>query len=397
MDNQQYELFPEMQEKKDAVGMDSSEDSSSGLSIIPYLAVSEENQSNNHKQIEYKDLSPAQRSYVREAPKYEEKKKWESKAERFEKRNNYPFEWHLFELNQVLRRERGEETFSLEISPHSLIIKKSMYLPPIRQNQVALRSTISQYSMKSRKRFFEKLLTIDWNTIPSENIRELTLTYPSIYPKDGQVIKEQLDVYSKQIKRFCAPYGGVTFIWKMEFQRRGAPHYHLILITKQPIPLKSLRTWALKSWSRLVAKWINTTDYSEEEKQDSIKKHKLAGIEADKVRKSKQGLISYVVWYISKGSHKGKAKEHQHDVPEEYQNIGRWWGIYGKKSGVITFIKKKYILTEDEYDDFKDMILQTWEADGRKYKYRENQRMSYYNLNTNFDNVEQLAESDSDT
>jgi len=377
--HKQPELFAEYEilEEGDA----EKSENSSGLSIIPYLAVEEGHRGNDHKKVKYRDLSPKERAYVRESENQVEIERWKLKAARFEKRNGYPFSWHLHELREILYRERGEVSFYLEVSPHSFIIKRKDFLPPVRNGKAIKRESVTQYSMKSRKRFFEKMLTIDWDKIPSDNIRELTLTYPSIYPKDGQVLKSHLNAYAKRIKRFCRDYGDVTFIWKMEFQRRGAPHFHLMIITRKPIPLEKFRSWGLKSWNDLVGKWILAEDgYSGDEKKQAIEKHAKAGIEADKVKKSTKGLVNYMVWYISKGSYKGLAKDYQHEVPKEYQNSGRWWGIYGKKSGVVDFIKKTIRITEEDYEIYKNRIIRTLQADGKKYKYRESQRISLYSL-----------------
>ena len=348
----------------------------SGLSIIPYLAEKGEKKGTASAEmkasISWKGLSKEQIYYL----KNEEKYTYRQVAEEFERRNGFPIEWHQLELRTIAYRERGEITYSAEITPNMLTIKKKMYLPPAKKSYK--RSSITNYSMKSRKRFFETLLTMDLEEISVETIRELTLTYPAIYPKDGLIIKKQFEAFSKRLKRFGSDYGEIAFAWKLEFQRRGAPHYHLIIITRFPIPLDVLRTWALKSWSELVAKWITTLDeYNEEEKKSAIESHRKAGIEADKVRKAKEGLVCYLAWYI--GKEKGKAKEHQHVVPEEFSNVGRWWGFYGKKTGLLHFKKVMSNLTEEQFLDLESRIKATWVDNGKMYKTRE-QKISLYSF-----------------
>lgn len=329
MDENQYDLFPGENQSKD---MEQESKDSAGLSIVPYLAVSTETNSNPPRktnQKEWQQLSQDERYYVRNERTYSYKKL----AADFEKRNGYPLAWQWHHIKDAFYRERGEITYKMEISHHSMILKKTMYLPPVNKSHNE-RSNIVEYSMKSRKRFFEALLTMDWGNIPQDTIRELTLTYPAIYPKDGKILKRHLDAYAKRLKKFGKKYGGIAFPWKMEFQRRGAPHFHLILISGTSIPLEELRSWALKSWNNLVSKWILEQDgFSESEKNEAIEKHKKAGIEADIVRKNAKGLVCYVAWYI--GKNKGKAKEYQHEVPTEYENVGRWWGFYGKNSGQL--------------------------------------------------------------
>ncbi|WP_320130804.1 hypothetical protein [uncultured Sphaerochaeta sp.] len=369
----QYDLFEDSDAKKD---MESVDEKSTGLSIIPYLAVSGERKEQipfvQKPSTSWKGLN-AEQIYLL---KNEEKYSFRQVAERFEQRNGFPIEWHQLELRSIAYRERGEITYIAEITPNMLTIKKKMYLPPA--NKAYNRSTITNYSMKSRKRFFEALLTMDWELIPVDTIRELTLTYPAIYPKDGIVLKSQFDAFAKRLKRFGQEYGQIAFAWKLEFQKRGAPHFHLIIITRFPVPVENLRSWALASWPDLVAKWITSLDqYTKEEKLLAITSHKKAGIEADKVRKAKQGLVCYLAWYI--GKEKGKAKEHQHVVPSEFQNVGRWWGFYGKNTGLLHFKKKMAALTEEQFLDLENRIKKTWETNGKHYKARE-EKISLYSF-----------------
>ena len=52
----------------------------------------------------------------------------------------------------------------------------------------------------------------------------ITLTYPESFP-DPKTSKRHLDSFSKRCKR---AFPGIGFIWKLEPQQRGAPHYHLL-------------------------------------------------------------------------------------------------------------------------------------------------------------------------
>ena len=373
MSEKQCELFDDLPPLRE---MESEDKKSSGLSITPYLAVKGKNEQPMASQIKpsssWKGLSKEEIFYLKHASDFT----YQKFKEDFEQRNGYPLAWHQFELREIAYRERGEVTYKMKVTPHMIILEKKMYLPPAVKSYK--RSTITNYSQKSRKRFFESLLTMDWEEINIDTIRELTLTYPSIYPKDGELLKRQFDAFAKRLKRFGSEYGQIAFVWKMEFQKRGAPHYHLIILTRFPIPLEALRSWALQSWSNLIGKWINTLEeYTEEEKRTAIEKHQKAGIEADKVRKSKSGLVCYLAWYIGKNN--GKAKEHQHKVPEEFRNVGRWWGFYGKNTGLLRMKKETIPLSEEEYLKYQENIRATWQANGKNYKTSE-YKMSLYSF-----------------
>lgn len=376
MSEKQCELFDDLPPVRE---METEDEKSSGLSIPPYLAVKGEKKQQTAAQLKpsssYKDLSKDQIFYLKNEAKFSYRKFKED----FEKRNGYPLSWHQLDLQSIAYRERGEISYFMEVAPHILTIRKKMYLPPSKKTYA--RKSITDYSLKSRKRFFEALLMMDWEEMNEDTIRELTLTYPAIYPNDGKILKLQFDAFAKRLKRFGQNYGELAFVWKMEFQKRGAPHYHLIILTRFPIPLDVLRSWALDSWSSMVAKWINKQkEYTPEEKLDAIKKHQQAGIEADKVRKSTGGLVCYLAWYIGKG--KGQAKAAQHVVPKEFQNVGRWWGFYGKRTGLLRKKRETAMLTQEQYESLKDTIVATWAADGRRYNVNE-AKMSLYSFAAN--------------
>ncbi len=196
MNEKKYDLFPEEKPKEN---MEQESFDSSGLSIVPYLAVSRE----TGKKLGLIGHNESCRNGLKDYKYYidnDSKFLYEKIATRYEKRNGFPLSFQKHNIKDAFYRERGEITYKIEISHHALIVKKSMYLPPVRQSY-SERSYIVEYSMKSRKRFFEAMLTMDWKYIPQDNIRELTLTYPSIYPRDGRILKRHLDAYAKRLKK----------------------------------------------------------------------------------------------------------------------------------------------------------------------------------------------------
>src|SRR5512146_128055 len=52
----------------------------------------------------------------------------------------------------------------------------------------------------------------------------ITLTYPNEFPVSGKVCKQHLDAMLKALKRKCGD--GLQYLWFLEFQKRGAPHFH---------------------------------------------------------------------------------------------------------------------------------------------------------------------------
>ncbi|MDC7241168.1 MAG: hypothetical protein PQJ50_12505 [Spirochaetales bacterium] len=327
-----------------------------GLSIATYLTGSE---SDPHE-VSYNQLTANEKAYLREENERLSRFKSfrEYREAKFESKHGFPLSWKEHEIRPIIYRRRGEITYTMEKSPHMTVLRKKEYYPD-KKHGGGNRGNVTDYSWKSRKRFYERLLCIDWNEIPEANICFATLTYPDQYPKDGIEIKRELDVLSKRMMRFGKThYGDLSFVWKLEFQKRGAPHYHFIIVTERPIILHDFRSWLSEAWADIVKKWMESENIEPELIESEHQKHLKAGTEADPVKKNKVGMISYLALYVG-GKTKKKAKEYQHHLPEEYSNVGRWWGIYGKS------LKKKTTkitsLTEQEYYSMIFEFQEYWE------------------------------------
>ena len=53
----------------------------------------------------------------------------------------------------------------------------------------------------------------------------LTLTYPADFPMDGLLVKN----HWRRFRQWMVRNGGKTGLWVLEFQKRGAPHFHIFL------------------------------------------------------------------------------------------------------------------------------------------------------------------------
>jgi hypothetical protein len=166
-----------------------------------------------------------------------------------------------------------------------------------------------------------------------------TLTYPALYPTDGREVKYHLRRYCQELQRISKRLNRArtSIFWFIEFQSRGAPHFHLL-------------TTDFYSYKRCAMLWyaiVGTGDL----------KHLRAGVRVEKIKKGKKGMITYARKYAR--------KQEQKEVPEDYKNVGRFYGVYGLKSTVaaaITFYddlcKKSDILAKKELlnDSIKSLI-----------------------------------------
>lgn len=94
--------------------------------------------------------------------------------------------------------------------------------PPSRSGEV-----IHEFSKKSRNRLLKKCRTIRKNDMPLPFF--VTLTYQKNFT-DCEHSKKHLNTFLQRFRRKCKKNNvEFNYIWKMEFQKRGAVHYHLAL------------------------------------------------------------------------------------------------------------------------------------------------------------------------
>ena len=256
------------------------------------------------------------------------------------------------------------------------VLKVRKILSPPTNSKI-LRGNITRLSEKSRKRLLEFLISIPWENYDPDQVREVTLTYHENYPDNGKEVKRQLDNFRRDIMR---KYPKSIFIWKLEYQKRGAPHFHIILITKKVEELgdyQVIKDGEIYFFDRVEKKRIEVGERGlrafVQEKwshhtKDSIEQFN-SGIEVEEVRK-KESIAFYLCKYIAK-DRKATKKEYQHEVPEWFKNCGRWWGCYNKK---LLNIRKKRVKLNNEYevDEMIEQVKQYWKDNGLpEYKVNE--------------------------
>ena len=202
------------------------------------------------------------------------------------------------------------ETVTLQIGAQDVVVKHRISGGAIPNHAGGgKRGKITKLSKASIKRM----------KLASRNVPEgafqafLTLTYPDDFPTDGLKVKRDLSVFRKWLKR-----RGIGAFWFLEFQARGAPHFHLFLSS---YPMGSVQAVA-KAWFRIVG--------SGDPKHLAWHLGQLSGRSClEYVRKPH--VASY---YATKYA----AKQEQKDVPAAYANVGRFWGMFGSIRPVWRFV-----------------------------------------------------------
>lgn len=149
----------------------------------------------------------------------------------------------------------------------------------------------------------------------------LTLTYGQEFPHP-RVAKRHLDNFLKRIKR---TYENVSGFWRLEFQERGAPHFHLLLFG---LPFVSY-SWFAETWGGVVGRvfWDHSQDTPRVPftRMEALQSHSHAS--------------RYIAKYVAKvdGSDNGfnvasyltDTGDFLHPVTgDNGGSIGRWWGVF---------------------------------------------------------------------
>jgi|GEM_PF-898962 len=163
---------------------------------------------------------------------------------------------------------------------------KDLYLGRTRGNSGGKRA-ITKFSKRSARelRFELRNSSALWKAM-------ITLTYPSDFPCDGAIVKGHVNAWCQFLRR-----RDIKYFWILEFQERGAPHFHFL--TSEEIDKGTVS----QRWYEIVG--------------SGDEKHLRAGTRCDTVRNENQ-LFGYMVGYLKKLTQKV--------APKDFENVGRWWG-----------------------------------------------------------------------
>ena len=177
-----------------------------------------------------------------------------------------------------------------------------------------------------------RLLTLDYTPLFGTGNRPpamITLTYPN----DWETVVPNGSIFKSHIQAFLRRYEhdfGEAFVglWKMEFQRRGAPHLHIL--TSLPDAAWVIRDWASWAWADIV---------NHPEPAERVK-HEAAGTRVDEWLDFPVFDAHLIAIYFSKHSspNSNSAKEYQNRVPEiwkEAGQVGRFWGYWGLRPATV--------------------------------------------------------------
>jgi hypothetical protein len=195
-------------------------------------------------------------------------------------------------VNQLLRSIDDclltVKVYQRDVKIHFNALNLPKFIPePEREKRRSKRSKIVKFTKRSAKNLRHLIRNSEdtWKVF-------ITLTYPEHFPCNGKETKAHLNAFLQYLRR-----KKIKYTWVLEFQSRGAPHYHLIVsdfIHK----------------NELSQVWYGIVGSKDE-------KHLKAGTGIEAI-KSKSHLYGYLSNYIKKLDQK--------TPPEGFENVGRFWG-----------------------------------------------------------------------
>jgi hypothetical protein len=132
----------------------------------------------------------------------------------------------------------------------------------------------------------------------------LTLSYPAAFPNSGTVVKYHWNQLRTNLKRW---YDDFSYVWVLEFQKRGAPHFH-VLNTLDPRPADRIKV--ADRWAKIVAGKNVPDRYKVYQVHRFPKQWEKFRLE--------DGAKRYILKYA--------LKPYQKEVPHKFWDVGRFWG-----------------------------------------------------------------------
>jgi hypothetical protein len=214
------------------------------------------------------------------------------------------------------------------------------------QDEAPDEHVVREFSQRSKGRMMRFIASVAWGDIrfDDERLVMLTLTYPGDWRKWCPTPEQAIAHLDAFVKRFRRATGRtLRCVWVREFQRRGAPHFHLLVLWPKRIDGQHSKDWLSQAWFKVVG--------SEDPN------HLRAGTRLDWANSLRGALDSkrvaaYFAGYVSAYS---KDKGYQHEAPEAWRNKnGSVGGFWGRRS--VTKATAEVAVTAGEVIEMKRLI-----------------------------------------
>jgi len=197
-----------------------------------------------------------------------------------------------------------------------------------------LRSEIFEFSEESRNR----LLSVCRNS--GHQIKsQICLTYHKAKREDGLSVKTDLNIFLTRLRKY---YPDIRYIWALEFQASGVPHFHLFTSLE---PSYHNRHFLAHLWNVTICDTYKNFLFTSHEK-------------------------NFFSWDMKSGKYLSKAyisKSVQKDVPEKFHNVGRFWGCSRNMVPRFTILQEHFDIPRSVYKKVVRTVSKARESIIKRY------------------------------
>lgn len=219
------------------------------------------------------------------------------------------------------RLHSGASGAVVELRP-GLVDLKYEYRGPAKRGGArgGARSKVKEFTAAQRRSLRRAAVSFPWDELG--RLALVTFTYPDEYPRDMSVVKERhFHVLRMRWRREFgeSPRG----MWKLEAQRRGAPHLHFFCGLPRGVDVDVFRGWGFRVWTEVTGSDVDwagvrgSGGFARGDRFNVSEAWYAAEFSAAKVAE-----------YFCRHALKVESAE-QNQVPADWVNVGRLWGVVG--------------------------------------------------------------------
>ena len=237
------------------------------------------------------------------------------------------------------------------VNPGGLAVKRQDKVGIHARRGGGERDVVRGRSRASRRRLMDKLTRVDMRKLASErkNARAAkclfdTLTFPAEFPT-WEEAKRDLQAFRKRVER---AWPMAWALWLDEYQTRGAPHFHLVIVFEDPVNVWEFRRWQSRAWYEVVG--------------SDDPKHLRAGTQAVPLHLAKgvgslMGYLSAAVGELSK-----QRQARPVDIQTgELLETGRTWGFWNQDAVPFETLAVIVFKTLEAWAGFKGRVSEHFE------------------------------------
>ncbi|MDR0595067.1 MAG: hypothetical protein LBG60_17820 [Bifidobacteriaceae bacterium] len=202
----------------------------------------------------------------------------------------------------------------------------------------SVRREIREWSRKSRANMVKTIAALDfkeWLSRSGGALGMVTLTLPRewlVVAPSGKAFKRLVRALRRRMVRAGVEPVGV---WKLEFQRRGAPHLHIMMRCPTWVGRERFEVWLSRAWAEVCRDSLDPPERDQWVASGEFARHLGAGTAVDFDRRDVKDPRRAAIYFLGHSAKTGDGKEYQHRVPPAWRGEGlgpgRFWGVWGLK------------------------------------------------------------------